>query len=142
MVEASSDTTADLLLCTDELLTYPNNTLLKFKDKDSLKIYFKSSGYFHLRNDTLVIYKKNNRFFAQLMEEKQSFLVPMNGQMLKSFQKFENELIHIPEKGGCTTRDTYKINSDYLNIEITDETCTWDGFYFLKKSLFGNINNP
>ena len=89
-----------------------------------------------------MVYKKSNRFFAELTEENQRFFVPMNDQMLKDFRRFENELIHIPKRGGCTTVDTYKVNSDYFNVEITDATCNWDGFYFLKKSLFGDINNP
>jgi hypothetical protein len=143
-----------IILCPDTLLEYPQNTLQKLQDKDSIIIAFYSQGCFHTDKLRLVITKEDKYFVANLYNilwtyetKKGKSKVKFKGRKLLNstkltdlniidFKKFENEL-NFAEDGGCTTTDMYVIESKYLNIKKTDGSCTWDGFFYLRKSFFG-----
>jgi len=63
--------------------------------------------------------------------------VRLTQKMELDFTRFENELKHIRNKGFCTTRDYYMVESKYESFTRMDGLCNWNGFYFLKRSLFG-----
>lgn len=144
-----------IVICPDILLEYSQNTLIKLQNKDSIVINFRSYGCFHFENLKLTITKENDALEArlyQILESvktkgrktkikyqgrvliKSSTLTPAN---IADFVRFENELNHIKKRGGCTTTDLYSIESKYLNMERQDGRCRWNGFYYLKKSFFG-----
>jgi len=142
-------------LCPDKLLEYPQNTLSKLQDKDTISIGFYSQGCFHTEEKKVIITKESDEFIARLfnisgyytkdgkkgkptMQFRNTELkaVAMTNQNIQDFIRFENELNYTKE-GGCTTTDLYIVKSKYLNIKKTDGSCRWDGFYYLKKSFFG-----
>ena len=63
----------------------------------------------------------------------------MTKENINDFIKFENELDFV-KGGACTTTDWYDIKGKYLNVQLTDRTCEWNGFYFLQKSIFGEMD--
>jgi hypothetical protein len=148
--------TNSVIVCPDKLLTYPQNTLTKLQDKDTISIDFHSQGCFHTDVLKLTITKENDKFIARLysvywyyVKKKRKTTIQykdgailkiaiMTNQNIQDFTRFENELNYARE-GGCTSTDWYDIKSKYLNIKKTDGTCSWDGFYYLKKSFFGEI---
>jgi hypothetical protein len=150
----TDEETNKIEICHDQLITYPQNTLSKLQDKDSISIYFRTQGCFHWSASRIVITKQADRYLASLymvnwelaMKQKMPSLqdsttglvktVELNPQHLLDFIRFENELNFVRE-GGCTTTDWYVIESKYLNKQATDGSCDWRGFYHLSKAFFG-----
>ena len=143
-----------LALCPDSLSAYPQNTLEKLHNGDTISINFQSRGCFNSDSMQIVIKKQKNRFIASfyntiwypirkkgkpaiqfraVQETKTAILTESN---INDYIKFENEL-NFATKGGCTTTDWYEIKSKYLNLKKTDGSCNWNGFYYLRKSFFG-----
>jgi hypothetical protein len=143
------------MLCPDCLLNYKQNTLAKLKDKDTISINFQSQGCFHATFLKILISKEADDYVAQLYKvnwnyitKKKKTTIQFRGDSLlktatltnkniQDFIRFENEL-NFANTGGCTTTDWYDIKSKYLNIKKTDGGCSWNGFYFLRKSFFGD----
>jgi hypothetical protein len=144
-----------VVICPDKLSNYPQNTLVKLQHNDSLAINLYSRGCFHSERSKLVITKENDKFIARLYEalwnysgEKDKMVVnykgwsllkatTMTNQNLQDFIRFENELNYANDDG-CTTTDRYEVKSKYLNISKSDGSCSWNGFFYLRKSLFGD----
>jgi hypothetical protein len=146
----------EITLCMDKLSSYPQNTLVKLQDKDTISISFFSMGCFHMNVMKVLITKEADRFIAQLY--KVSTFVPetrkrsqqlvfgqvpvktvyMTQQHIDDFNRFENELKYATDQG-CTTTDTYEIKSRDLNMKRTDGSCSWRGFHYFAKSVFGDI---
>ena len=144
-----------ITLCPDTLLDYPQNTLAKLQDKDTISINFHSQGCFHTSLLKIIITKEDEKFVAKLCKVSWYYAkkkrkttmqyrgdstlqtVTLTNKNIRDFIRFENE-INFAYDGGCTTTDWYDIKSKYLNIKATDGTCSWDGFYYLRKSFFGD----
>lgn len=77
---------------------------------------------------------KNKKFYG-IKERPASKSIVLTEMNIKDFVRFENEL-NFAKNGRCTTTDKYSIKGKYLNVRKTDGTCTWDGFYYLRKSFF------
>ncbi len=140
-------------LCPDQLESYPQNTLSLLRNNDSIVINVHSSGCFFGVKERLVIIKMEDRFIAKLyfVSRLGTMLIkPAGGTVadnslinerildektIKDFIRFENEL-NFEREWRCSSSDTYDIKSKHLNIKITDGSCTWDGFYYLKQSFF------
>jgi len=143
-------------LCPDILLDYSQNTLAKLQDKDTVSISFHSQGCFHTSLLKLLISKEEGNYVARLYNlnwyyqtKKRKTTMQIRGDSLlktvvltskniQEFIRFENEL-NFANDIGCTTTHWYDIKSKFLNIKQTDGSCTWDGFYYLRKSFFGNV---
>jgi hypothetical protein len=146
-----------VVLYPDVVIDYPQNTLAKLRNKDTISINYNSYGCFHTDGNILIITKKKDLYIAKLYTEycpffsynskkdKYKFLginksliksAIMTPENIKEFIRFENEL-NYAEDGGCTTIDYYEIASKYLNIKKRDGSCAWNGFYYLKASIFG-----
>lgn len=153
-IKISGQDTNRIELCATKLKDYPQNTLAKFQENDSLVINFASFGCFHSLKNNIIITKRDGVFHADSYAEnnppvykKRGYSkityriadlvksVVMNKEQLQAFLAFENELNYIRD-GGCTTVDSYSIISKYLNVNKNDGTCRWDGFHHLYKSLF------
>ena len=144
-----------IILCPDNLLEYPQNTLSKLQDKDTISINFHSPGCFHTTVSKILISKQGDKYFARhydvnwnyITKKKKTTMQVYSDSLLKTvtlttkniqdFIRFENE-INFVNGGGCTTTDWYDIKGKYLNIKATDGSCSWKGFYYLCKSFFGN----
>lgn len=145
-------------LCPDLLSEYPQNTLDKLLDGDSVLVNFFSEGCFLFEQFKIVITKKAETISAKIyrfpvMPETKEDLdstrqrqwkffksITLTGQNFADFIRFENELNYVTDEGGCTTVDFYEIESKYLNIDRKDGGCKWRGFYFLRKSFFGEMD--
>jgi hypothetical protein len=138
-------------LCPDVLEAYSQNTLQKLQDKDSIVIHISHQGCYGSSSQKLIVRKEGGLFIAEWYEIhfRSSFEAGTNyganGKLTKTtvldsidtiaFNRFENELEHIPESQ-CTASTTYTVTSKYWNIVKRDETCSWSGSYFLEKILF------
>ena len=147
--------TNSIFLCPDNLLYYPQNTLLKLKHKDTISINYHSKGCFDRKASKILISKINNNYVARLYDinwcyvtnkKRKTMLVQCDSLLqsvtlttknIQDFIRFENE-INFVYAGSCTTTDWYDIKSKYLKIKVKDTSCNWDGFYYLSKSFFGD----
>ncbi len=154
-IQLSDQNINSINLCSDSLLDYSQNTLLKLQDKDTISINFHSQGCFHTTLSKILISKQGDKYLATLYDVKWSYVtmkkkttmqyrgdslikkVTMTKQNIQDFIRFENEINFVTD-GGCTTTDWYDIKSAYLIKKATDGSCSWDGFYYLRKSLFGD----
>ena len=156
-VTLTNQDTNTITLCPDILESYPQNTLSKLVDQDSILINFHSSGCFHDLFSKIVIKKEANEFKALLYNVSSDYInkkrkkkaeikvdsllktVTLSDKNIQDFIRFENEVIYMRD-ARCTTTDSYDIKSRYLNLNVVDGTCNWRGFYWLKKSFFGDGN--
>jgi hypothetical protein len=147
--------TNSIVICPDTLLEYQQNTLSKLQDKDTISINFHSQGCFHTTLSKILINKDGDNYVARLYNLNWNYLtkkrkttmqvrgdsllktVTLTTKNIQDFIRFENELNFVSD-GGCTTTDWYDIKSKYLNKKATDGSCSWDGFYYLRKSFFGD----
>ncbi|MEO6232507.1 MAG: hypothetical protein ABJB11_18225 [Ferruginibacter sp.] len=154
LVTVSAGNKNFISICFDTLLSYSQNTLKKLQNKDTVSIAFHSQGCFGGDNIRIVITKKSDEFIATLFYVETKYFekngktysrkarptsksVILTEKHIKDFLRFENEL-NFARDGGCTTTDKYIIEGKYLNVQKTDGNCSWDGFYYLRKSFFGD----
>ncbi len=144
-----------IIICPDSLSGYPQNTLMRLQNEDTISIGFDSQGCSGGESVRIVITKKVNEFIATIFYVEREY-VEKNGKTylgkekptsksivltennIKEFIRFENEL-NFARDGGCTTTDKYKINGKYLTVQKTDGNCRWNGFYYLRKSFFSDL---
>jgi len=154
-IRLTDQETNSIILCPDNLLDYPQNTLSKLQDEDTIAINFHSQGCFHTTVSKILISKRGDKYLARLYDVNWSYVtkrkktkmvnrgdslvktVTMTKQNIQDFYRFENELNFVND-GGCTTTDWYDIKSSYSSKKATDGSCNWDGFYYLRKSFFGD----
>lgn len=155
-INLTSEEVNTIEVCPDQLAAYPQNTLAKLQDNDTLSINFLTQGCFHWARSKILIKKQGERYLASLYDlnwengpgrKKPAVEDSTNGHVktveltqehLDAFIRFENELNFMRE-GGCTTTDWYDIQSRYLNIKSTDGRCFWRGFYQLSNAFFGDL---
>ena len=144
-------------ICTNKLKNYRINTLANLQNNESVLLNFHSQGCFGGRAMRIVISKKSDKLIASLYKISQTFqirnhkitfsnktisllkTVELTSNTIDDFVKFENELMFA--KGtGCTTTDWYDLRSKDFSIKREDGTCMWNGFYYLQKSIFGEID--
>ena len=150
----SGDGEKFISICFDSLFSYPQNTLMKLQDKDTISIGFHSQGCFGGNSARIVITRKIDEFIATLFYVETDYVVKnkktysrkerpvsksivLTEKNIKDFVRFENEL-NFAKDGGCTTTDKYNIKGKYLTVQKTDGNCGWNGFYNLRKSFFGD----
>jgi hypothetical protein len=103
------------------------------KNNHAIIISFKSVGCFHIKSDSIKIYKKNNAVFLKMSKREKK----LTDQELKSLIKFECQLYQIP-KGGCTSKDKYTVYFNNTKKEYIDNTCSWQGWSLIKEQM--NLN--
>ncbi|MBO9564033.1 MAG: hypothetical protein J7621_14715 [Niastella sp.] len=154
VVTLTEKLTNNVALCPDKLLAYPQNTLAKLQEKDSIVVWIHSSGCYHASGSKIVIIKVEGQLVARLYNASWKYVkkgretvvefkdgkllqtTTMNQEGVQGFIQFENELNYVKD-GGCTSTDLYDVKSKYLNVNKTDGSCSWHGAYRLRKSIFG-----
>ena len=144
-------------ICADSMPDYSLNTLSELRDRDTISIHFSSRGCFNYEVRKLTITKEGNQYTARLyyvspyyVKKKGRYTIRYGADSLintvtlteanmLSFTRFENELNFVTD-GGCTTTDSYDVKSPYRNVKKTDGSCQWNGFYYLRQSIFGEKN--
>jgi hypothetical protein len=141
-------------LCPDSLESYPQNTLSKLRNHESISINMLYMACFEMDCKHLIITRINDSLIARLYEISyndvikhlksgksykprslisETVLTPKN---IQDFIRFENELNFINEEGTSTVV-IYEVTSKYLKIKTTDSE-RWSGFRFLRRSFFGD----
>jgi hypothetical protein len=151
-IQLASQQINAITLCPQNLLEYPQNTLAKLKNNDSISISYHSQGCFHTTSQKLILIKKGDSFIAELYavsyspfskskkayHETISLLQQkkLDSTHIRQFIRFENELPLVTGMG-CTTTDAYTVTSKYWKIMKIDGSCDWNGYHYLLKSIFG-----
>ncbi|WJK45217.1 hypothetical protein QNM32_15915 [Chitinophagaceae bacterium DXS] len=130
-------TSFDLHLCTDSLPEYRVNSLAYLKNRDTVKISFSTYGCFNNDEETLYLTKKDDRFIASLVSHEKTKSVTLDYSRIEAFIRFENEIRELRDVIGCTSVDTYLITMRTGTLKRIDGGCSWNGFHYLKKALFG-----
>ena len=146
-ISLKSDSLVKISLCTDSLLEYPQNSLAKFRENDSIEIFHTSYGCAGYPLLKIVITKQAKHFTANLYNlhfipwdeqpmqgQTPEAIVTLTAKHLADFTRFENELNYLKEEG-CTQTNLYRIRSPYLNLDCQASNCSWDGFDYLWKSF-------
>jgi len=116
----------------DSLTSYPDNTLARLQDKDSLVIDFHSIGCFSANMGGLVIRCRGGLLEAEAEHGEKKILTTAD---VLQFVRFENELQHIQDYH-CSIIDYYAIKSKYLTLNKTVRDCDWGGFLALTAAWF------
>ena len=116
--------------------------LLGFKPIDSTivaTVDYSVSGCFSSGKGKLVISRKNDITTAELTTtEQQKFTAVLTEQQMEAFRKFVRQLKTAEFSYGCTTQYEYIVHFENEVIKKTDGSCKWEGFFKLRKQLFGN----
>jgi len=124
-----------IYLCPDSLTSYPDNTLVRLRDKDSLVIDVQITGCFNYNKKRLVICCKGQQLEAAYYKNKW-LTKTLTRDNVSQFIRFENELQHVRDHD-CTTTCYYIIKSKYLTLNKTVGDCSWGGFFTLTTAWFG-----
>jgi len=126
-------------ICEDKFKEYELKTSVEesIKNKNKWTLSFSSIGCFHQEKESIELTHKKGKVFAiHKVNEKKKNKIKLTQTKIKSLIVFEKKLklMNRPD-GGCTTSDYYTIKSEIENYEITDSSCLWSGFHYLKKNL-------
>jgi hypothetical protein len=124
-------------ICPDELIKYPLNSLALLKENESIILYFKSTNCMVDSKEQLKIVRKKAHIEATLRIGNISTTIVLTKEKEDDFARFENELHCLKGDAMCTTQDYYTLRSKSGTFAKRDGTCNWEGYYFLKNSLFG-----
>jgi len=148
------DTLTEYALCPDSLISYPENTLAKLKDKESLTITYQATSCFGQKTEKINITRLNGRLTVRYYGDSIEYYLKgdsvhsryRNNILLHrkiftpedslAFIGFENEL-RMARNAKCTTQEYYTVKSKYWNAQIQDGTCMWGGYFRLKIAWFG-----
>jgi hypothetical protein len=148
------DSLVELIVCPDSLTAYPENTLAKLKENDTLTIAVFTVACMRDTRKKIVLTRQKGGIEAMLYEDKREAYLKGKSTRYRErknvligeknltpadmlhFVSFENELRMI-KPGRCTTTDHYTISSKYWNFRIDDGSCKWAGFYMLIEAWFG-----
>ena len=102
-------------------------------ENNSYKVEMSSQGCFHSEKDSFTITRNTKDDYYIKWGEKSKKL---NEQDIESIGHFEIELNHM-NSFGCTTVDTYTVVYNGNSILISDGSCDWNGFMYLRIEIFG-----
>ena len=100
---------------------------------ESYLINLESVGCFSSSKNKITISRTDEGFFAKLDDSTKL----LTEQDVADIRGFEKELYSI-RPGNCTSSDNYTLRYNNEVIRVSDNTCSWNGFYRLKK-LMSNI---
>ena len=126
-----------IVLCTD-YLEHDSGVFQPFVDQlkngESYTIQVSSQGCFHRSDEVLIINKKQDSYHLSFGNIKKL----LNEGDMESIRNFESQLRHM-ESFGCTSTDSYTLTYKKETVTISDGSCSWSGFYYLKKQLGLNM---
>ena len=122
-----------LEICVDKLEFYGQQDSLiidLLQNNESYNIHFQSDGCFHRTRNALQISKVNSEYYI-LSNGNQKKL---SESQVKLLREFEIEIKCIPDQW-CTTIDYYTLEYANKKYKYKDNTCEWNGFYYLLENL-------
>ncbi|CAL2082118.1 conserved hypothetical protein [Tenacibaculum sp. 190524A05c] len=127
------------VLCIEKFKDYSLQTTFEqcIKNKKKWELNLNSTGCFHWDNESFKIkYKKNKVYVVYKINRGKKQYILLNQKKIDTFILFEKKLrLMNRPNGGCTTSDLYTLNSFYGNLEINDDSCTFNDIYSLKEVL-------
>ena len=105
----------------------------RLQENESFEIKMDSHGCFHHSQEKITIRRLQNEFSITWGEETKT----LTQSDIEAVRKFEIELNYMKD-AGCTTADTYVVTYNKESKKITDGSCSWKGYQYLRKQLFGN----
>jgi hypothetical protein len=149
----------EISLCIDSLDSYPQNTLAKLQDKDSILLYYVSYGCGHSTTASIIITRDKDQFVARMqwsyMDHTTYISNQLNGkpqpeekapvvhttiltdQQIKAFIKFENELREIKPFGSTTVLSNGTVVTIEQVCNINDEYTLKSNHFIIKKKYNG-----
>ena len=122
----------------NDVETNETNLVEELKEGDALTIDFSSRGCFHSNNEQLKVYFENDAwnldYTVNQVKKYSSNLSTDDFQKLVDFEKqlreIENSTVF------CSTVDDYMftLNGEEM-LKAKDASCSWNGFYKLKREL-------
>ncbi len=131
--------------CMDSLQSYPQNTLAKFKDKDSLMLIVTYTGGTSGDIVNKIVIKRHRdvltaSLFVMAYEDMSDSLaktVVMDDSMKTAFVRFENELSLVEQAGNDSWGATvYSIACPYLNMSKEVAPMSWSGGFYVLCHIF------
>lgn len=157
VINIFDDSLVTLQLCLDEVAPPDTSSALTWlEDGEEIAVSFYTTGCFHSYGMLLKIKQEGGGYTARLFTEaeraplrrkKGRKILPDSGKLLRevrldtamliAYARFEKELQLVKQSGGCTTTDYYHVYTPYGEISLVDGNCSWRGFGYLSRSLFG-----
>ena len=104
--------------------------ITRLENGDSYSIQVSSQGCFHSSKEVITVKRKSNKYYLTFKEEEKL----LDTSEIKAIKNFEKELNYM-KSYGCTTTDTYILKYKSQEVKISDGSCSWKGYYYLKKEL-------
>lgn len=135
-----SPETREILLCINQVDSSNTVSMTRsLRPGDYLFVEYISAGCFNYEENWLKFYFHKNRLYGELWENGEKVSTRrLNASKRAYLAKFEQDLrLRANIWGGCTTSEmfTFVLNGDTQRTFI-DNTCTWGGYYSLKKKIF------
>jgi len=136
--------TAEVELCVDAFKETNEKTFIEaLEEKDGITLKFASTGCFHHKEESMTFLFAGGRkvasFHVDGKKEQLKYLTDGDLQYLISFERQLRVMADL--EGGCTTTDYYGLYFVSIKgnqeLSISDGTCDWNGFYHVKKAIFG-----
>ncbi|MCA0133826.1 hypothetical protein [Winogradskyella alexanderae] len=108
-----------------------------FENKIEWSLIFQSSGCFHHTTEQMYIsFSGDSVFLHRLIEGKEQPKILLNADKLNVLIEFERQLLNRTNNyGGCTTVDSYVVNSEFSSYTIKDSSCAWNGYSSLIEQI-------
>lgn len=146
--------TSPITVSADTITAAFANPLLGLAEGESLSLLVNTSNCFNNFNRLVLITKENGALVSRLYQHPSMSLQPFmakipsaieNGELkathvlsetnIEFFMNFLKRLSKAQDKG-CSTMDTYYLQSRKYNLQKMDGSCQWNGFGLLIKELF------
>jgi len=102
----------------------------QLENGEKYSIEVSSQGCFHSSDEIIIIKRKEDKYYAFFKKTKKL----LKKEDIETIRSFEIELNYM-ESFGCTSTDSYTLKYKGEMIEISDGSCSWSGYYYLKKKL-------
>lgn len=100
------------------------------------------SGCFVSEDNKLTIYCKGVDTMARLEKNGKVLLnTKISMEQMKSFNSFIAALQTMDGTGFCTSTESWLVTTEDATIDKIDRSCSWGGFQYLKRTMFGLERN-
>ena len=98
---------------------------------------FISSGCFHNTEEKIFIsYINEDIFLHRVKDGKRHSKKQLSDEQIDALIDFEIQLLQRPSNYvGCTTVETYFVNSEFNSYDVRDSSCSWNGYHTLVKNI-------
>ncbi len=134
-VDISSNGIYTIDICID-YISYKKSEYIpildRLKENEGYSLSFESQGCFHnVKSNKLYFKREKDSYFMIYKNQKRK----LSEGEVRTVRYFEIELYEMDDHENCTTRDTYIVRYNGGEFRKIDDSCTWDGGYFLWNTL-------